>query len=125
MTPEATGWEQARLTELDGAQVAVNEYFLANPQLVLGDMGATNGAYHADDLVVRATGDPRRAQLAQALDILAASARTRGLTWTAVPAEPDPATAPARPPQQEPDGFIRARADGTFTHVIDGAETTA
>ena len=35
----------------------VNEYFLDHPEMVLGRMGAVHGAYRADDLVVRATGD--------------------------------------------------------------------
>ena len=29
--PDATSWEQARMTELDGAQVPVSEYFLNHP----------------------------------------------------------------------------------------------
>ena len=71
--PDPAAWEQARLTEIDGAQVAVNEYFLAHPEAVLGELGAANGMYRADDLVVRATGDTVTA-LAAALDAVAATA---------------------------------------------------
>ena len=119
--PDSTAWEQARLTELDGAQVPVNEYFLAHPEMVLGRLGAASGMYRADDLVVRATGDTAT-ELARALDAVAATARSRGLTWAA----PAPADA-ARPRpdlarSQEPDGYIQVHGDGTFTRVINGTE---
>jgi N12 class adenine-specific DNA methylase len=121
--PDPVAWEQARLTEIDGAQVAVNEYFLAHPEAVLGELGAASGMYRADDLVVRASGDTVPA-LATALDTVAAAAGPRGLTW-APPALS--AQARAGPPaltarSAEPDGFIGACADGTFTRVLNGAE---
>ena len=119
--PDSTAWEQARLTELDGAQVPVNEYFLAHPEMVLGQLGAANGMYRADDLVVRATGDTAT-ELARALDAVAATARSRGLTWAA-PAPADTARpGPDLARSQEPDGYIRAHGDGTFTRVINGTE---
>ena len=91
-SPDPTTWEQARLTDLDGHQVPVNEYFLANPDAVLGRLGAVNGAYRADDLVVIPGGDTLAAFTA-ALDRLAESAQARALTWTP----------PARPPPPIPD----------------------
>jgi N12 class adenine-specific DNA methylase len=119
--PEPTAWEQARLTELDGAQVPVNEYFLGHPDMVLGELAAIHGAYRADDLVVRAADDTVSA-LADALDSVAASASEHGLAWApAEPAavgKPEPAVSRSR----EPDGYIRALADGTFTRVLNGAE---
>jgi len=119
--PDPTAWEQARLTELDDAQVAVNEYFLTHPEMVLGQLGAASGMYRADDLVVRGTGDTTAA-LDAALDMVAATARSRELTWT-TPAPADAARpAPDLARSQEPDGYIRARADGTFIRVIDGTE---
>ena len=113
-------WEQARMIGLDGAQVPVNEYFLRQPENVLGAMSAVHGAYRADDLVVTATGDTGPA-LAAALERITGSARTRRLTWTAapgggVPAPPVPEETPAR----QPDGFLQARGDGTFTRVTGG-----
>ena len=120
--PDPVAWEQARVTELDGAQVPVNEYFLSRPDHVLGEMGATNGAYRADDLVVTATGDTNLA-LSRALDALAVQARARGLTWLAA-AEPKPGefspAAPAAMPSQRPEGYLDAHGDGTFTKVTDG-----
>ncbi len=111
-------WEQARLTSLDGTQVPVNEYFLNHPDAVLGDMGAVNGTYRADDLVVTPTGDTINA-LTCGLERIAADAHVRHLTWT-------PRTAPAsarpepRAASQHPDGYLQARPDGTFTEVADG-----
>ena len=120
--PDPVAWEQARVTELDGAQVPVNEYFLSQPDHVLGEMGATNGAYRADDLVVTATGDTNLA-LSRALDALAVQARARGLTWIAA-AEPKPGefspVAPAAMPSQRPEGYLDAHGDGTFTKVTGG-----
>ena len=55
--PDSAAWEKTRLAGLDGAQVPVNEYFLDHPEAVLGQMAAVNGAYGADDLVVRPAGD--------------------------------------------------------------------
>jgi N12 class adenine-specific DNA methylase len=120
--PDATAWERARITELDGAQVPVGEYFLDHPEAVLGQLGAVNGAYRADDLVVRASGDTV-ADFTRALDVIAASARRRGLTWTAAAApeaiRPEPQAASR---SQQMDGHLDAAGDGTFTKVTNGFE---
>jgi SAM-dependent methyltransferase len=116
--PDTTAWEQARLTDLDGAQVAVNEYFLDHPEAVLGELGATNGAYRADDLVVTPAGDTIEA-FTRGLERITTSARAYGLAWTSATGDatkPDPA-----PPSQHPDGYLQACDDGTFTEVADGA----
>ncbi|MFI5066329.1 MAG: hypothetical protein ACHP9Z_20450, partial [Streptosporangiales bacterium] len=120
--PGHSAWEQARMIELDGAQIPVNEYFLSHPEHVLGTLGATSGAYRADDLVVTATDDTSPA-LDHALDIIAVQARDQGLTWTAAagpgPGESRPVT-PTGLPSQQPDGYLHAHDDGTFTRVTDG-----
>ncbi|MGI8449300.1 MAG: hypothetical protein ACR2MP_19395, partial [Streptosporangiaceae bacterium] len=119
-TPDPVAWEQSRPTDLDGAQVPVNENFLDHPDAVLGRLGAVHGAYAADDLVVHADGDTAAA-LASALETVAASARERGLTWTPPPAgtrTADPG--PDVPGAPEPDGFLRALDNGTFTRVMGG-----
>jgi N12 class adenine-specific DNA methylase/SAM-dependent methyltransferase len=120
--PDPVAWERARMTELDGTQVPVNEYFLHHPEAVLGQLAAQHGAYAADDLVVRADGDTATA-LTTALAAVSTSARERRLTWapaltTADPAQPESAV----PHTQEPDGFIRSLADGTFARVMNGTE---
>jgi len=121
--PDGIAWEKTQPIELDGAQVPVNEYFLTHPDAVLGQMGATNGAYRADDLVVRPAGDTIAA-LSAALDTLVASARARGLT-----SEPAGRTAEAARPagaearhSAQPDGYLRARPDRTFTKIVYGIE---
>ena len=121
--PDSPAWEQTRHAELDGAQVPVNEYFLDHPEMVLGRMGAVHGAYRADDLVVRASGDTI-AGLSAALRALTDDARRRGLTYA--PADrvteiPSPAVA-APGGQAQPDGYLRARPDGTFTKTVFGTE---
>ena len=117
--PDSPAWEQTRHAELDGAQVPVNEYFLDHPEMVLGRMGAVHGAYRADDLVVRASGDTITG-LSAALKALTDGARRRGLTYA--PADrvtevPSPAVA-APGGQAQPDGYLRARPDGTFTKTV-------
>jgi len=116
--PDATAWERARLTELDGAQVPVNEYFLHHPGAVLGDMGTAGGAYRADDLVVT-PGRDTTGDFARGLDRISTAARARGLTWT--PSTDAPAARPEPPPvSRHPDGYLEASEDGTFTEVADG-----
>ena len=118
--PDPAAWEQARLTEIDGAQVAVSEYFLDHPEAVLGQLGAVNGAHGAGDLVVTPPGDIKEA-LVRALYVVTSNARARGLTWTPAPGPPPPERQLATgPPRQE--GHLRALADGTFTRVSGGAE---
>ena len=121
--PDGTAWEKTQPIELDGAQVPVNEYFLAHPDAVLGQMGATNGAYRADDLVVRPAGDTI-AGLSAALDALVASARARGLTCAPSDRTGEisrPAGADAQRSAQ-PDGYLRTGPDGAFTKVVYGVE---
>jgi len=118
--PDPGAWERAPMTDLDDAQVAVNEYFLARPDAVLGTLGATNGTYRADDLVVRAAGDTAAA-LTSALDAVAASARARRLCWEPAALDMSRPIA-AQPELRQPEGYIRACADGTFTKVTNGTE---
>jgi len=119
--PGDPGWEQTRMTSLDGTQTAVNAWFLDHPDMVLGRMRATGGAYGADDMAVEPAGDTI-ATLTRALAAITSQARRSGLTWT-------PATAATTTPvaitgaaerEQYPDGFLRALGDGTFTQVTDG-----
>ena len=116
--PDPVAWEQSRMTDLDGAEVPVSEYFLGHPADVLGTMGAVNGTYRADDLVVTPAGDTAEA-LARALDRIAAQARQRGLIW-APPSVARLAQPPQDPESAHPDGYLEACPDGTFTEVADG-----
>ena len=113
-------WEQVRTAELDGAEVPVSEYFLDNPEMVLGTLRADGGAYNADDLVVTPDGDTVQA-LEQALGRIASAAASRALTWTPGPASGTSAAAPLPGPRSaHPDGYLQAHADGTFAQVAGG-----
>ena len=123
--PAGAAWEQARLTELAGTEVPVSQYFLDHPEHVLGEMTTAQGIYNAEDLVVRpATGMTTAQHLAAALGVITAAARLAGLTWTPPAASPaGPADVPGPVGRsEEPEGFLRARDDGTFTHVAGGIE---
>ncbi|HET9895428.1 MAG TPA: hypothetical protein VFQ44_10890 [Streptosporangiaceae bacterium] len=118
-SPDPVRWERAPLTVIDGQQVAVNEYFLAHPDAVLGQFGTVHGAYRADNLVVTAVpGADLAASLNAALSSITASAQARGLTWTPAPAQA------AQPPRSQvsahPDGYLEADQRGEFTKVING-----
>ena len=116
--PDPTAWEQARLTELDGAQVPVNEYFLDHPESGARHSSArSNGAYRADDLVVTATADTIE-RVHRRPDRITASAAARGLTWAPPAHRPSPPAEATCSPH--PDGYLQARDDGTFTEVADG-----
>jgi N12 class adenine-specific DNA methylase len=120
--PDNAAWEQARMTDLDGALVPVSEYFHDHPENVLGALSAIHGAYRADDLVVTAAEDTGPA-LARALDRIAGHARGRGLTWMPAGGPARGVSRPAAPagaPSSQPDGYLQAHADGTFTRVTDG-----
>ena len=65
------------MTNLDGVQVPVNEYFLDHPEGCSARWARVHGAYRADDLVVRASGDTM-AELARALAAVVAAARSAG-----------------------------------------------
>ena len=121
--PGPAPWERTRQIELDGALVPVNEFFLDHPDAVLGEMGAVNGAYRDGDLAVRPVGDTIAA-FSQALDALVGSARARGLTWAPATSADDATDArPGNGPRSaQPDGYLRAHDDGTFSKVVYGAE---
>jgi hypothetical protein len=118
--PDPAAWEQARLTAIGNAEIPVNEYFLARPGMILGDLGTTNSAYRADDLVVHPDGDTAEA-LRTALATVTADARTCDLTWTPAP-HPAAGQERAGPPSEQPEGHLRALADGTFTRITGGTE---
>jgi SAM-dependent methyltransferase len=117
--PDATGWEQTRMAELDGVQVPVNEYFLDHLDAVLGELRAVHGAHSIEDLVVTAPGNTGAA-LARALARIAADATSRGLAWTAAPEQAGPPAATPGPRSGQPDGYLEAHRDGTFAQVING-----
>jgi N12 class adenine-specific DNA methylase len=123
--PDDAAWERAQVISVDGAQVPVNEYFLSHRQHVLGELTAVRGAYRAGDLAVTATADTGPA-LGRALRTIAARARQRELMWKP-PGRPEAGQHQpgdrAGTPSRQPDGYLQAHADGTFTTVTDGQAT--
>ena len=116
--PDGTAWEKTQPVELDGAQVPVNEYFLDPPDAVLGEMGATNGAYRADDLVVRPAGDTTAALVR--CPGRTGQPRPGPAAWPGPPHRDQARPAETGPRSRQPDGYLEARRDGTFTQVAQG-----
>jgi SAM-dependent methyltransferase len=111
-------WEQARHVDVDGVAVAVNEYLLEHPDQVLGRLAVEHGHYRDNELTV--LGDPDAGTaLRTALHAVVAQAQVAGLVMTP---RPDGAVAP-RPVaarNRQPDDFIQAHPDGTFTIIEHG-----
>lgn len=121
--PDPVAWMNAPIRNVGGEEVAINEYFDAHPEMILGDL-AVSGRREGD-LRVRGAADAAPA-LAEALDRVADDARKRGLLMAA-PLEPQseagplvPVTPGAAAAPQLIEGFITAHDDGTFTQVQDG-----
>jgi N12 class adenine-specific DNA methylase/SAM-dependent methyltransferase len=120
--PDPTAWEQVQAIEIDNVPVEVNEYFLTRPETVLGELRVTRGAYSDHDLTVAASGDTTAA-LARALAGIADDAKARGLAWTPPQEFAGQAPQAAEPAwSRQPDGYLTARRDGSFTQVTDGRE---
>ena len=84
--PDDTPWEQVRTAELDGAEVPVNEYFLDNPDMVLGDPARGRRRLQRRRPGRDAGRRHRRRHWSQALGRIASAAASRALTWTPGPA---------------------------------------
>lgn len=50
-------WLSASAAELGGGMATINDYFLANPHMVLGEMSVGQGMYSVQDLRVRSDGE--------------------------------------------------------------------
>jgi len=113
--PAGLPFEQSRPVDVNGTQVAINEVFHEHPDLVLGKL-ALGGMHYANDLTVDGDSDAGPA-LRDALDKIVGRAKANGLTMTA--ADGESRTEPDLIPlsEQQPDGYIRALPDGTFSQV--------
>ncbi|MGH3190580.1 MAG: hypothetical protein ACRDOL_25605, partial [Streptosporangiaceae bacterium] len=112
-------WEQSLPAGLPGGEVHVNEYWAANPGMVLGLMRAGTGMYGTSELEVTGTGQTA-ADLRAALEEAVTSGRNRALVMTGpaadVPAAQPAAAGPELLPQLMP-GMLLAHRDGTFARV--------
>ena len=116
---DAVDWETTRAVRLGDDDVRVNAYFLDQPDRILGRL-ATGGMYRADSLSVVGDRDCAPA-LDAALSDLVARAEQRDLLY-----RPDTAAAAARPvavvaaADRQPERYLQAYPDGTFTQVVGG-----
>ena len=112
--PSSPAWEHVAPAPIDLNEgeppLEVNEYYVAHPELVLGELAATRGMYRAHELTVTPTGDLDR-QLPAAINTIAISARDAGLIY--VPAERT----------SEPSRLAASAAPGVFDldHAQDGS----
>ncbi|KAA2247015.1 hypothetical protein F0L68_40430, partial [Solihabitans fulvus] len=128
--PAAGEWEHAVRTNVDGVDLPVSEYFLAHPEMVLGQLRSGesgNAMYRADDLAVHhpdLAAVP--ADLAAALGRVVEHARAENLLYS--PAA-EAATRSAGPVAlvggvaARREGYITARDNGSFQRVEDGQQT--
>jgi len=111
--PSGPTWqrvEPAPIETPDGQdRLEVNEYYLAHPNQVLGELAAARGTYRAHELTVKPSGDLSD-QLRTALEALVAEAHAKGLGY--VPATRTEAATPAPRP---------ASGDFNLTHAQDGS----
>ncbi|MCB9423463.1 MAG: DEAD/DEAH box helicase family protein [Actinobacteria bacterium] len=113
--PSGPAWQQVGAAPIDAADDAapleVNEYYLAHPEHVLGDLAATRGMYRDHELTVTPTGDLDQ-QLPAALADLAGGAAERGLTYIAASRD----TEASRPERRAAPGdfYLEHAQDGSF-----------
>lgn len=123
--PSGAEFEQSASVTLDGAvdPLRINEYFVAHPEHVLGDMRATQGDRGRAELGVFGERQAGEA-LQSALTDIVARARESELLLSERTESPTLRTPVAlvAPPTRRPDGFLTAHADGSFTQLQDGAE---
>lgn len=116
-------WEYTAPLDVAGSTVRVNAYFVDHPQRVLGRFAVGDGLYRHDELSV--AGDPATAPAAlrEALSQIADEARDADLTMSAATGEPVAVRPAARlaSTHTQPDGYLRANPDGTFSRRDDGA----
>lgn len=122
--PADLDWEQAPRTDINGAQITINQYFLDHPDRVLGRLTSheNRGMYRADDLVVDHPNlDTLPNQLAAALNAIVEHARIHDLLANPTEAGPAEPVALVSAHSARPEGSIRANGDG-FVRLEQGIE---
>ena len=121
--PTGPSWEHAVTTsakgtgDRPGGDVEVNEYLVAHPDRVLGDLVTTRGMYRDDELNVAPTGNLDE-QLPAALDRLVADATATGLRYVA--RSPTEAHRTRALPQATGDFDLTHAQDGSFVVTSKG-----
>ena len=109
---------ESRKVTIDGRETSVNEFFLDNPDMVLGTMHMTSGL--KDAFEVRGDRDAAPA-LREALAKVVTRAQGMGQTMT--PGRSQRPVFTNTDQRRVPEGFLRAKSNGRFTRVVDGVET--
>jgi len=116
----------APVATVDG-EVAINEYFAAHPEMILGTLRRVNGQYRADDIDV--VPDPEKT-LGPAVAAIVVQAQVSGLTYQpgreqvavsaagTVDRRPAPTPAPAGSPREPAASEFQVRKEGSI--VKDG-----
>ncbi len=99
--------------EMSGEPLAINEYYDAHPDRILGQLTAHRGMYREHELTVKATGSLDD-QLAAGLDRIVDDATTHRLTFAVRPTSNTPAPTPA----------IASSAGYEIDHAQDGSFVT-
>jgi N12 class adenine-specific DNA methylase len=109
----SAGWETVVPVEVAGTAASINQYFVAHPEHVLGDLVVGPGPYGRDDLIVRGRpGSHGAAAAAEALAGIAETAVHANLGWV-----PPTGLGPARPPERE------APRESLGSHLKEGSLT--
>ena len=113
-------FERAVPVEIDGGTAAINEYFAAHPEAVLGRLYVGRGVYGAEELAVERTGEVAPA-FRDGLEAIVEHAKAAGLTMAppGLTGAPAPLALVGRSAAR-PEGFIEAAGEG-FSEVRDGA----
>lgn len=114
-------WERVTPITLDGQSIKVNAYFDQHPEHVLGDISIGQGMYGSDSLIVTGDLDRLEADLADAIDQVAFTARRTGLSMTPRTDVQESRRAAFVPsPPELWDGSITTTEDGGFGTVSAG-----
>lgn len=128
--PAGTDWAESNPAEFEGGTARVNEYFLAHPENVLGDLDVGGGQYNSEELIVRPRDLGRVPDdLAERLAVAVADAHEHDLamspraSWhAAASVRPGGGQVSLRIPSRDAgrfEGTITAHGDGTFTVLHD------
>jgi N12 class adenine-specific DNA methylase len=122
---EEPKWLRTRQLGLEGGETRVNEYFLAHPARVLGELTVGHGMYGADTLLVRGEHDPEEiaARIAEIGEQIVREAPPMPAVDVDVDASVDQAGERAAvAPEGLWNGHLLALPDGAFAEVNDGVQ---
>ncbi|MEU7822965.1 hypothetical protein [Catellatospora sp. NPDC049133] len=118
--PDSVEWELTSPITIGEHEKRINDYFIAHPHRVLGELTTGRGLYRDDDLTVRGpVGDELATALRETLAAIVAEATDRGLTFNPQTVTTEPVVLVGRA-EGRPEGYIQTVGD-RFSVVHDGA----